>query len=176
MQPAHTGDAYVDPGRDGLGRKAQRHGVGHVGVGDRGQRQQKVAAQRQHEERHRAAYLTYLREQEDHLRREHPEAYEPFAQKEEQQKAFITRCGLSGRALAAFAAEEARLTRLRLFFAGHAEHPVLDFWGWDETLNTNPLRERGTTVSASYPTPRHLDAGAPSPLPTAAADLDQHAA
>lgn len=107
------------------------------------QRQQKVAAQRQHEDRHRPAYLAYLRAEEEHLRREHPEAYADFIRKEAQQRAFAVRCGLSGRSLAAIQEEEARLARLRIFFAGHAEHRVYDFWGWDETLNPDPFSKVG---------------------------------
>jgi hypothetical protein len=104
------------------------------------ERQGLVEVRRRHQAMHQSAYLAYLRACRDHLRSEQGDAYRLFEEMEhrrrkELQEGFVARVGLSERMLQAFDREEDQLTRFWLFFAKHAEHPVLDFWAWDEQHN-----------------------------------------
>jgi hypothetical protein len=108
------------------------------------QRRDLVAERRRHQARHQSAYLGYLRACRDHLRSEQCDVYRQFEeaerrQREQLQSGFVARVGLTDRMVQAFDREAEQLTRFWLFFAKHPEHPVLDFWGWDERHNPDRL-------------------------------------
>ena len=102
-----------------------------------------VQSRREHQERHQGAYERYLRDEEQRLRRDHPEAFAAFVQHEQRQRDFIRQSKLSQKSLAAFNQEANYLDRLCLWFTADedAAARVLSFWGWDETHNPEPFSE-----------------------------------
>ncbi len=122
------------------------------------ERRDLVELRRMHQTKHQTAYLAYLRACRDHLRSDRYGVYRLFEesehrQRKELQEGFVARVGLSDRMLQAFDREEDQLTRFWLFFAKHAEHPVLDFWAWDDQHNpdrlpaVSPTPERSQTAA-----------------------------
>lgn len=108
-------------------------------------RREITVAQRKHQAEQQSAYLAYLSARANGIREQHPDAYRLFETSEserrlELQTGFVARVGLTCRMMEHFDREEERLCRFQAFFADHTEHPVLDFWGWDERHNPQALR------------------------------------
>jgi hypothetical protein len=89
----------------------------------------------QHEQTHRAAWLTWLVEQESTMREAQPEEYTRFIARRERERADLAADPKpwSKKVLDSFENDSARLSAFRQFFA------LPDFWQWDADINNQPF-------------------------------------
>lgn len=89
----------------------------------------------QHEQTHRAAWLTWLTEQESAMQQSQPEEYARFIAKREHERADLTADPKpwSKKALDSFDVESVRLSAFRQYFG------LPDFWQWDASINNQAL-------------------------------------
>lgn len=88
--------------------------------------------------RYRSAYLDFLRVEESQLRRDRPDLGAAFDTHRDELRRKMTGAAVHTPAtwLARFDSEESWLTGFADFFARHPEHPVPDFWEWNQRFNT----------------------------------------
>jgi hypothetical protein len=91
-----------------------------------------------HMARFRSAYLDFLRVEEARVRRDRPDLGTAFDTHRAELRRKMTDAAVRAPVtwLARFDSEESRLTGFAEFFARHPEHPVPDFWQWDQRFNT----------------------------------------
>lgn len=105
-------------------------------------------ARQGHENRFRAAFVTFLGERVEELEKTHPEAFQAFSEWEAQQRSNLVNSPLADRPLfqetiAAFDTAERRGERLLDFCREHQKQFALEvpsFWKWDEAVNPEPFR------------------------------------
>lgn len=117
--------------------------------GQRKQERQRLVmeAEEQHHARFFPAYLEYLAEEEERLKRDQPEAYAEFEAQRAEERAQIERNPYfrgqqQAQQLRRFDSQESRLETLHTFFG----EETLDFWTWDEQRNRKRFDPTSVTV------------------------------
>lgn len=120
------------------------HGDGFLRHVQAQQTEQALREREERQEAHRAAFeaawIAYLRQEDERLRQERPQTYRAFeAERERQRQVLQTERWQINREqrLNAFDTESKRLADFQHFL----NHEVLGFWDWDARLNPQPFTE-----------------------------------
>lgn len=103
-------------------------------------------AREEHESAYREFYEQFLAQLASQFAEEHPATFAEFTEWEAEARAQIERKTQFGgekmvaRRLSFFDSEEAARERFVEFFSSRAATPILGFWEWDASINTNPFK------------------------------------